>query len=82
MHLFIGEFGVYLVSDGSSRPYRCKLRSPAYAHLQGIHHVMKNSYLADVVAMIGNCKFLVFISELGVTTRWKCRAEGHGRGLL
>lgn len=49
-----GEFGVYLVSDGSNRPYRCKIRAPAYAHLQGLDFMSKGHMLADVVANIGS----------------------------
>jgi NADH-quinone oxidoreductase subunit D len=49
-----GEFGVYLVSDGGNRPYRCKIRSPGYAHLQAIDHMSKGHMLADVVANIGS----------------------------
>ncbi|MCL4131498.1 UNVERIFIED_CONTAM: hypothetical protein GTU68_045141 [Idotea baltica] len=48
-----GEFGVYLVSDGSSKPYRCKIKAPGFAHLAGTHHVGKNHMLADIVALIG-----------------------------
>jgi NADH-quinone oxidoreductase subunit D len=49
-----GEFGVYLVSDGSNRPYRCKIRPPAFAHLQGIDFMSRGHMLADVVANIGS----------------------------
>jgi NADH dehydrogenase I D subunit len=48
-----GEFGVFLVSDGSNRPYRCKIKAPGFAHLQGINFMSKGHYLADVVAIIG-----------------------------
>jgi NADH dehydrogenase (ubiquinone) Fe-S protein 2 len=48
-----GEFGVYLVSDGSSRPYRCKIKAPGFAHLAGLHKMSKGLMLADVVAIIG-----------------------------
>ncbi|KAK8746956.1 hypothetical protein OTU49_016916 [Cherax quadricarinatus] len=48
-----GEFGVYLVSDGSSRPYRCKIKAPGFAHLAGCDMVGKNHMLADIVAIIG-----------------------------
>lgn len=52
---------MYLVSDGSSKPYRCKIRSPSYSNLQSISYVMKNSFLADVVAMIGlNIECIIF----------------------
>ncbi|MBL6940998.1 MAG: NADH-quinone oxidoreductase subunit D, partial [Rhodospirillales bacterium] len=48
-----GEFGVYLVSDGSNKPYRCKIRPPGFAHLQALELVSKGHMLADVVANIG-----------------------------
>jgi NADH dehydrogenase (ubiquinone) Fe-S protein 2 len=48
-----GEFGVFLVSNGNNRPYRCKIRAPGFAHLQGLNFMVKNSLLADVVAVIG-----------------------------
>jgi NADH:ubiquinone oxidoreductase subunit D len=48
-----GEFGVFLVSDNTSKPYRCKFRSPGYFHLQGIDFMSKNGLLADLVAIIG-----------------------------
>ncbi|CAH1996540.1 unnamed protein product [Acanthoscelides obtectus] len=48
-----GEFGVYLVSDGSSKPYRCKIKAPGFAHLAGLEKVGKNHMLADIVAIIG-----------------------------
>jgi NADH dehydrogenase (ubiquinone) Fe-S protein 2 len=48
-----GEFGVYLVSNGTNKPYRCKIRAPGFAHLQGIDFMAKNHMLADVVTIIG-----------------------------
>jgi len=48
-----GEFGVYIVSDDSSKPYRCHIRAPGFAHLQGLHMMSKNHMLADVVTIIG-----------------------------
>jgi len=48
-----GEFGVYLVSDGSSKPYRCKIKAPGFAHLAGLQHIGPKHFLADVVAIIG-----------------------------
>jgi NADH-quinone oxidoreductase subunit D len=47
-----GEFGVYLVSDGTNKPYRCKIRSPGYANLQALEALSKGHQLADVVAII------------------------------
>jgi NADH dehydrogenase (ubiquinone) Fe-S protein 2 len=48
-----GEFGVFLVADGSSNPYRCKIRPPGFTHLQGLDFMVKGHMLADVVTMIG-----------------------------
>ena len=48
-----GEFGVYLVSDGSNKPYRCKIRAPGFAHLQATEFMSKGHMLADVAAIIG-----------------------------
>jgi NADH-quinone oxidoreductase subunit D len=48
-----GEFGVYLVSDGGSKPYRCKIRSPAYVHLAALDPLCRGHLLADSVAVIG-----------------------------
>ena len=49
-----GEFGVYLVADGSNRPYRCKIRPTGFAHLQAIEVMSKRHMLADAVAIIGS----------------------------
>ena len=49
-----GEFGVYLVSDGTNKPYRCKIRSAGFAHLQGTDFMCKGHMLADAVAVIGS----------------------------
>jgi NADH-quinone oxidoreductase subunit D len=49
-----GEFGVYVVSDGSSKPYRCKIRAPGYAHLQAMDFMNKGHLLADVSAILGS----------------------------
>jgi NADH-quinone oxidoreductase subunit D len=49
-----GEFGVYLVSDGTNRPYRCKIRAPGFAHLEALDFMSKGHMLADVVAIIGS----------------------------
>jgi len=48
-----GEFGVYLVSDGSSRPYRCKIKAPGFPHLAMMNHIGRNHMLADIVALVG-----------------------------
>jgi NADH-quinone oxidoreductase subunit D len=49
-----GEFGVYLVSDGTNRPYKCKIRAPSYAHLQAMDFLSRGHMLADVSAIIGS----------------------------
>jgi len=49
-----GEFGVYLVSDGTNKPYRCKIRAPGYAHLQAMDWMNRGHMLADVSAIIGS----------------------------
>ncbi len=48
-----GEFGVYLVSDGSNKPYRLKVRAPGFAHLAAMDELVRGHMLADVVAVIG-----------------------------
>lgn len=48
-----GEFGVYLVSDGSNKPYRCKIRAPGFAHMSAMDFISKGHMLADVSAIIG-----------------------------
>jgi NADH-quinone oxidoreductase subunit D len=49
-----GEFGVYLVADGTNRPYRCKIRAPSYPHLAAMDHLCKGHMLADVSAVLGS----------------------------
>jgi NADH-quinone oxidoreductase subunit D len=48
-----GEFGVYLVADGTNKPYRAKIRAPGYLHLQALDHICRGHQLADVSAIIG-----------------------------
>lgn len=48
-----GEFGVYLVSNGTSRPYRCKVKAPGFLHLQGLDFMTQGHLIADVVTTIG-----------------------------
>ena len=48
-----GEFGVFLVSDGTNRPYKCHMRAPGFAHLQGLDFMSRGHMLADVSAIIG-----------------------------
>jgi len=49
-----GEFGVYLISDGSHKPYKCKIRAPGFSHLQAMDYLMKGHMLADVPAVLGS----------------------------
>jgi NADH dehydrogenase (ubiquinone) Fe-S protein 2 len=49
-----GEFGIYLVSDGSNKPYRCKIKAPGFLHLQGMDFMSHNHLVADVVAILGS----------------------------
>ncbi|MFY9628611.1 MAG: NADH-quinone oxidoreductase subunit D [Methylocystis sp.] len=49
-----GEFGVYLVSDGGDKPYRCKIRAPGFAHLQAMDFLCRDHMLADVSAILGS----------------------------
>ncbi|UGV26477.1 NADH-quinone oxidoreductase subunit D [Rhodopseudomonas boonkerdii] len=49
-----GEFGVYLVSDGSNKPYKCKIRAPGFAHLQAMDFLCRGHQLADVSAILGS----------------------------
>jgi len=48
-----GEFGVYLVSDNTNRPYRCKIKAPGFNHLQALDFMSKGHLIADVVTIIG-----------------------------
>jgi len=48
-----GEFGLFLVSDGSNKPYRCRIRAPGFYHLQGLDFMSKGHMIADVVTIIG-----------------------------
>jgi NADH-quinone oxidoreductase subunit D len=49
-----GEFGVYLVADGTNKPYRCKIRAPGFSHLQAMDFLSKGHMLADVSAILGS----------------------------
>lgn len=48
-----GEFGVYLISNGTEKPYRCKIKAPGFAHLQALNEMTKGHMIADVVTIIG-----------------------------
>jgi len=49
-----GEFGVYLISDGTNKPYKCKIRAPGFSHLQSMDYLLKGHMLADVPAVLGS----------------------------
>ena len=49
-----GEFGVFLISDGSNKPYKCKIRAPGFSHLQAMDYLLKGHMLADVPAVLGS----------------------------
>ncbi|WP_333023173.1 NADH-quinone oxidoreductase subunit D [Wolbachia endosymbiont of Pentidionis agamae] len=49
-----GEFGVYIVSDGTNKPYRCRIRAPGFAHLQALDFMARGHMLADVAAILGS----------------------------
>jgi NADH-quinone oxidoreductase subunit D len=49
-----GEFGVFLVADGSNKPYRCRIKAPGFAHLQALDFMSRGHMLADVVTIIGS----------------------------
>jgi len=48
-----GEFGIYIVANSTSKPYRCRIKAPGFLHLQGLDFMTKNALLADLVAVIG-----------------------------
>ncbi len=49
-----GEFGVYLYSDGSNKPYRCKIKAPGFAHLQGLDFISQGHFMADALAILAS----------------------------
>ena len=49
-----GEFGVYLIADGSNKPYRCKIRAPGFAHLQALDYLSRGHLLPDLSAVLGS----------------------------
>jgi NADH-quinone oxidoreductase subunit D len=48
-----GEFGVYLISNNTDKPYRCKIKAPGFGHLQALNEMVKGHMIADVVTIIG-----------------------------
>src|SRR5665213_394502 len=59
-----GEFGVYLVADGTNKPYKCKIRAPGFAHLQAMDWLCKGHLLADVSAILGSIDIAVSYTHL------------------
>ncbi len=49
-----GEFGIFLISDGTNKPYKCKIRAPGFSHLQAMDYLIKGHMLADVPALLGS----------------------------
>ena len=54
-----GDFGVFIVSDGSDSPYRLKVRAPSFANLQAIGHLLRDAYVADVVVVLGSIDIIL-----------------------
>lgn len=54
-----GDFGVYLVSDGTDKPHRVKVRTPSFANLQALEHMLKGSYVADAVVILGSIDIIL-----------------------
>ena len=52
-------FGVYLVSDGSDKPYRVKVRAPSFANLQALKHMLRDAYVADAVVVLGSIDIIL-----------------------
>src|SRR4029450_1279649 len=63
-----GEFGVYLIADGSNNPYRCKIRAPGFAHLQAMDFLCRGYMLADISAILGSLD--IVFGEVG--RGWQC----------
>ena len=61
-----GEIGVYLVSDGSDKPYRVKVRPPSFSNLSALRHLVKDTYIADAVVILGSLDIV-----LGEVDRWE-----------
>jgi NADH-quinone oxidoreductase subunit D len=55
----LGELGMYLISDGDRRPYRLKIRTPSYNNVSALSHVLKGTYVADMIAILGSFFFVL-----------------------
>ena len=54
-----GDFGVFLLSDGSDKPYRVKVRAPSFANLQALQYLLRDAYVADVVMVLGSLDLIL-----------------------
>ncbi len=54
-----GDFGVFVVSDGSDKPYRLKVRAPSFANLQALRHLLRDAYVADAVVILGSIDIIM-----------------------
>ena len=54
-----GDLGVFLVSDGSDKPYRVKVRPPSFANLQALEYMLKDTYIADAVLVLGSIDIIM-----------------------
>ena len=54
-----GDFGVFLVSDGSDKPYRVKVRAPSFSNLQALQTMLRNAYIADAVIILGSIDIIL-----------------------
>jgi NADH-quinone oxidoreductase subunit D len=55
----LGELGMYLISDGDRRPYRLKIRTPSYSNVSALSHVLKGTFVADMIAILGSFFFVL-----------------------
>ena len=83
-----GEFGVYLVTDGTNKPYRCKIRAPGFPHLQAMDYMNRGHMLADVSAILGSLDIVFGVRNrfpdvpIEITTTvgtWNSCADHHRR---
>ena len=54
-----GDFAVFLVSDGTDKPYRVKVRAPSFANLQAFQHMLRDAYVADAVVILGSIDIIL-----------------------
>ena len=70
-----GEFGVYLVADGTNKPYKCKIRAPGFAHLQAMDFMCRHHMLADVSAILGSLDIVFGEVDRSATPRGRLRLD-------